>query len=194
MKKAWLIAAAVLIVAATPFRVKSIIENALANERNAAARYEAFAAKAVEENNPGAASFFRAAARAEHVHAERFAGALRQRGIAIPEAEITKPAVGSTVDNLRAAASAEAGERDGIYREARDVAIEAGDDALAQMFDQARDTEVEHANILGMLLRNESLRDHAKTYFVCDECGYTSDVKLSLCALCRATKAPRAIE
>ena len=194
MRKALLITAALIAVAATPFRVRSILENAIANERNAAARYEAFAAKATEEGNLGAASLFRAAARAEHVHAKRFEAALRARGLNVPDARTNNPVVGTTVDNLRAAAAAEAGERDGVYREATDVATESGDMELAKIFDQARDTEVEHANILGTLLRSQNLLTTAKTYYVCDECGYTTDVALPLCALCRSRKAPVPIE
>ena len=45
--------------------VRMIVEKALAGEREAIARYEAFAVKADQEGYPGAASLFRAAARGE---------------------------------------------------------------------------------------------------------------------------------
>lgn len=194
MKKALLFTVALLAVAATPFRIRAILENAVANERTAAARYEAFAAKAIEEGHLGAASLFRAAARAEHVHTNRFEAAMRARGLNVPEARTNNPVVGATIDNIRAAAAAEAAERDGIYREATEVASEYGDAELMKMFDQARDTEVEHANILATLLRNQNLLTTAKTYYVCDSCGYTSDVALPLCALCRSRNAPAPVE
>jgi rubrerythrin len=62
-----------------------------------------------------------------------------------------------------------------------------------KMFDQARDTEVEHANLLATLLRNQNLLTTAKTYYVCGQCGYTTDVALPLCALCRSSRAPKAV-
>ena len=194
MKKALLIAAAIVLAAATPFQVRTLLEEAVNNERSAAARYEAFAAKAVTQGNLGAASLFRAAAHAEQIHADRFAKAMSDRGLTPPDPHASHPPVGDTADNIRAAALAEAAERDGIYHDAIEAANASGDQALAKIFDQSRDTEVEHANLLAALLRNQSLLTTAKTYYECGACGYTPDIALPLCALCRSSRPPRPIE
>ena len=116
MKRLLLLFPLLLLVSATPFNVQRALSRALQNERDTVAKYEACALKAAEEGYAGAASLFRAAARAEGVHATRIAEAMKARGIAVPEpAEPAQP-VGTTADNLRAAAVAENQERDGKYR------------------------------------------------------------------------------
>jgi rubrerythrin len=171
------------------YKARNILERAVQNEREAAARYDAYALKAAEEGYPGVANLFTAAARAERVHASRFEKAMQERGIAIPEALTYEPRVGTTRENLRAAAAAEVSERDGIYRDAIDAANDSSDAVLALVFDQTRDTEVEHANLMNAAVRKlEQLRE-SKTYYVCDDCGYTTDVELPLCCLCRTRHA-----
>src|SRR5688572_3540651 len=166
--------------------VRLIVEKALAGERDAIARYEAFAVKAEEEGYLGAASLFRAAARGEKAHANRFARILKQHGHTVPEAAGHHPLVGGTADNLRAAAAAEAAERDGMYREAVETCRLHKADDLAEIFDQTRDSEVEHNNLCQAAARNLDSMKQDKRYYVCSECGYTTDVKLPLCAACRA--------
>jgi len=196
MKRTTLVLAAglLLILGAAPFKVRITLEKALANEREAIARYDAFAAKAMEEGYAGAASLFRACARAESVHAERFAEALTERGLEVPPAPPQQPVVGTTIENLRAAAAAEAGERDGIYREALEVAAEFKDAQLKRVFDQTRDTEIEHANLIVAAMRNPDGLKTAKPLYVCGQCGYTTDIELPMCALCRLSKHPHAVE
>ncbi|HEX9163015.1 MAG TPA: rubrerythrin family protein [Thermoanaerobaculia bacterium] len=165
--------------------VRVILEKSLANEREAIVRYTAYAAKADAEGYPGAAALFRAQAQAEHIHSHRFAQALKERGIVVPpEPAAYKPLVGSTADNLRAAASAENAERDGIYRDAIDTARRNGDTEIAKIFDETRDTEVEHANLCTAAARNIESMKQPKTFYVCPRCGYTTDVKLPLCPDC----------
>ena len=170
--------------------VRLIVEKALAGERDAIARYEAFAIKADEEGYPGAASLFRAAARGEKAHANRFARILKKHGHNVPEGAGHHPLVGDTADNLRAASAAEAAERDGIYREAVETCRLHKADDLAKMFDQTRDSEVEHNNLCLAAARNLESMKQDKRYYVCNECGYTTDVKLPLCAACRSKEPP----
>jgi len=184
---------AVLLMAAMPFRMRQVLERSLLNEREAVARYEAYAQKATEEGYLGAASLFRAAARAEGVHAERFAEALRERGVEVSPAPAFHPTVGTTAENLRGASMAELQERDTMYRDAIDAARDAKDQALLTVFDQTRDTEVEHANLLAAALRQLDQFKSGKTYYVCDRCGYTTDFAMPLCALCRLNKRPHEV-
>ena len=170
--------------------VRLIVEKALAGERDAIARYEAFAVKAEEEGYPGAASLFRAAARGEKAHANRFARILKQHGHNVLDAAGHHPLVGGTADKLRAAAAAEAAERDGIYRDAVETCRLHGAEDLAKIFDQTRDSEVEHNNLCQAAARNLDSMKQDKKYYVCNECGYTTDVKLPLCAACRSKEPP----
>jgi rubrerythrin len=184
----------VVAVGAVPLSVRYTLEKALTNEREAAARYDACALKADEEGYPGAASLFRAAARAERVHAARFEQAMRERGFTIPEPPAGTPSIGSTADNLRQSISLENSERDGMYRHAIDAARNAKDEALLTMFDQTRDTEVEHANLMSTALRQLDAMKQPHTYYVCDDCGYTTDIDLPLCALCRTRGHTHTVE
>ena len=168
-----------------PGDIRNMLERALAGEHEAAARYEAFAAKADEEGYPGAAALFRAQARAEATHAKRFTAAMKEAGIDVPDADPPKPTIYSTPDNLRAAAAAEASERDGMYREAAEACRRSSLDNLAKLFEQARDSETEHANLCNTASRQLDALKQPRTYFVCDGCGYTTDVKLGFCPVCR---------
>ena len=168
--------------------VRTTLEKAVTNEREAAARYEAFATKATAEGYPGAAALFRAQAKAESVHAKRFAQALKNAGAALPEAAAATPEVGTTEENLLAAASAEAGERDGFYRDAVTTCRSNKDEATAKLFDETRDAEVEHANLDAAAGRDLSQLKHAKSYYVCGHCGYVTDVRLPMCPSCRDKK------
>lgn len=185
MKRTWFVLMALLLLGSVPFKVRNLLDRAVNNEREASARYTAYAAKATEEGYPGAANLFTAAARAEAVHADRFADALKQRGLPVPEALPYTPNVGTTAENLRTAALSETSERDGFYAAAVEEAHAAGDDGLAKIFDQTRDVEIEHMNLIVDASRHLDQMKTPKTYYVCSKCGYTTDVKLGFCALCR---------
>jgi rubrerythrin len=176
---------------AMPFKLRNVIDRAVTNERQAVTRYELFAQKATDEGYIGAASLFHAAARAEAVHARRFEKAMRERGMDIPAPPTDyRPNVGSTSENLRLSSSNESEERDGIYREAIAAAKEAGDPTLMQVFDQTRDTEVEHANLMSAAARQLDNFRKDKAFYVCNDCGYTTDIALPMCALCRTRTHP----
>lgn len=200
MKRALLIltvlSIALAAIAATtlPREVRNVLQNALTNEREAVARYELFALKADEEGYRGAAALFRAQAQAERTHAERFAALLQGNEIPLPPEQTFTPNVGTTGDNLHAAAAAERAERDGTYREAIETCNLNRATDIAKVFDQTRDTEVEHANLCVAAARDlESMKD-AKTFYVCGKCGYTTDVKLPFCPACQHKRAPEAVE
>ena len=194
MKRSWLVLPVLLLVAAAPYRVQSVMQKALQNERDTVAKYEACALKASDEGYAGAAALFRAAARAEGVHAKLIMEAMGARGMTIPEPTAGHPAIGSTAENLRSAAMAEAQERDTTYREALEAATDAKDQELITLFDHTRDTEVEHANLFSAALRQLDDFKQPKNFYVCDKCGYTTDVKLPFCPACQHKKAPAAID
>ena len=179
-----------LIVGATaqaplPRDVREVIERAIAGEREAMARYEAYAVHAESEGYLGAAALFRAQARAEKTHMNRFTRILSARSLPVPEAQPVSTEAGQTAENLRAAANAETGERDGIYADAIRVCDRNSAGDIRQVFDQTRDTEVEHANLCTSAVRQLQSMKEPKTFYVCGHCGYTTDVRLGICALCR---------
>ena len=69
------------------------LETAFNGESNAQARYLAFAKKADADGLPPVASLFRAAARAEEIHAANHAKVIRALG-GVPQAQIEEPKVG----------------------------------------------------------------------------------------------------
>ena len=159
-----------------------VVDKAVGNELDAVARYDAYAAKATEEGYLGAAALFRACARAEKIHAARFAALLGQP---VPAERKFDGAVRSTADNLRAAIAAETAERDGVYKDAISTAKRHGEDDVAKLFDQTRDAETEHGNLQTAALQNLPGMKDSKEYYVCEECGYTMEISLSRCPSCQ---------
>ena len=202
MKRSWSLSVAILLAVLTAsaasaqnstFQVRHMLDRAYHTEIETAAKYEVFAQKADDEGFPGAANLFRAAARAERVHATRLEKAMKDRGIPVPEVAETTPKIEGTADNLRSSASHELSERDVLYKDAIAAAKEARDDALFKIFDQTRDAEVEHANLMSAAARQMNKMKEDKPYYVCDDCGYTSDIELPLCALCRDRNHPHTV-
>ncbi|HEX7334620.1 MAG TPA: rubrerythrin family protein, partial [Pyrinomonadaceae bacterium] len=89
---------------AQPTATKTLdnLQTAFNGESNAKARYLAFAQKAEAEGYGKVASLFRAAARAEDIHANNHAEVIRKLG-ATPTADVKTPEVKSTAENLQAA-------------------------------------------------------------------------------------------
>ncbi len=56
---------------------------------------------------------------------------------------------------------------------------------MAKTFDETRDVEVEHANLAADALRNLSDMKTSHEYYICERCGYTTNVRLPLCPSCR---------
>jgi rubrerythrin len=191
MKRAVLVLAVLFPVIAfaaegrAPFGIQRILNNAVLGERQAIARYGAFAAKADEEGYAGAASLFRACAKAESIHLRRFTALMVERNLAVPPETPVKVDVGSTRDNLQSAFAAETAERDSVYLYAIRTANDDHDAAVAKTFDETRDVEVEHANLCSDALRNLADMKAPHEYYVCERCGYTTNVPLSLCPSCR---------
>ena len=100
--------------AATSTTTLQNMQAAFNGESNAHMRYLAFAEQADRENYGEVASLFRAAARAEGVHASNHAQVIKGMG-AVPQAKLESPEVKSTRENLEAAIKGETYERDIMY-------------------------------------------------------------------------------
>jgi rubrerythrin len=83
-------------------------------ESNAHAKYLVFSAKADVEGWHGAASLFRAASRAEQIHAANHSRVIKQLG-GDPRCEIHSVHVKSTLENLKDAMAGEQHEIDTMY-------------------------------------------------------------------------------
>ncbi len=162
------------------------LQSALDNEFNARTRYRAFADKAIEEGYGEIASLFRAAARAEEVHAGRFMSLLIARG-GSGQATTEAVDVKSTKENLVTLVAAEKNERDVLYPRFADHATEAGDKRAAEVYELVRSAEVEHFNLCQEASANlDKHTGPSTTYYVCRGCGYTTTVKpIGKCPLCR---------
>jgi rubrerythrin len=165
------------------------LQAAFNGESNARHRYSAFAEKADAEGYGKVASLFRAASRAEQIHAENHAAVLRNLG-AEPKAKIETPEVNTTRENLAAAIRGETYERDEMYPSFIEEARASKNAAAIKTFTYALKAEAEHARLYSQALENlDKLRGKPLTYYVCTVCGYTTE-KLDFlrCLVCGVTK------
>ena len=169
------------------------IENmqaAFNGESNAHARYLAFAKQAESENYGEVASLFRAAARAEEIHAANHASVIKEMG-AIPMAKIEAPEVKSTRENLESAIKGETYERDTMYPDFLKQARADRNKAALKSLNFAKTAEEEHAKLYTAALSGlERLKNsQAVTFYVCPKCGFTTrSMDFSKCPSCFTPK------
>lgn len=150
------------------------LQTAFNGESNARARYLAFAKKADADGLAPVASLFRAAARAEEIHAANHATVIRKLG-AVPQARIEEPTPGSTRENLAAAIKGESYERDSMYPGFIKTARSERQKDAIESFNYAKTAEAEHAKLYTAALENiDTATGAAVTYYVCTVCGYTT--------------------
>lgn len=152
------------------------LQAAFEGESNAHARYNSFAVKADAEGLHGAASLFRAAARAEQIHAENHARVIRQLG-AEPTATIQPVHVKSTIENLNEARAGERYEIDSMYPEFIREAKGHNNTAAVRTFEWAIEAEKTHARLFSEAIAvvDSGWLIAARSFYVCAACGYTSE-------------------
>jgi rubrerythrin len=160
-------------------------ENAISNlvaayegELNAHARYKAYAVKAEAEGIYGAASLFRAAARAEQIHASNHARVIRHMGGEVV-ADIRSFRVRSTLENLKTALGGEQHEIDSLYPQFLVDATSQFDTTAMRSFIWAIESEKTHARlyqdaVVSMEAGPGWTKDQLD-FFVCTVCGYTAN-------------------
>jgi len=172
--------------APAPSQTLKNLQAAYEGESNASVRYTAFAKKADEEGFRRAATLFRAAARAEQIHAASHAKVIARMG-ATPEAKIAEPVVGTTAQNLAEAKKGEEYERDVMYPDFIREAEISGEQGAVRSFRLAREAEAVHAALYGAALANLEAQKAAAVFFVCSICGeVTDDASLKTCPICNA--------
>lgn len=166
------------------------LQTAYNGESNARARYLAFAERADQEQYGEIASLFRAAARAESIHAANHVAVIKQLG-GTPEAKIETPGVKSTRENLEAAIKGESYERDTMYPQFLKQARSENKREAVRTLNLAQMAEAEHARLcIAALSDLEKLKNSkVKEYLVCTVCGFTSaKPDLSKCPSCFSHK------
>jgi rubrerythrin len=151
------------------------LENLMAafnGESNANAKYLEFAKKADQEGFGGAASLFRAAAKAEEFHARNHGEVITKLG-GTPKADIKLPAIKTTAENLKAAIEGESYERDTMYPAFIAEARTSGNKEALRSFNHAISAEGEHAKLYADALANLQSWKTARTFKVCPVCGKT---------------------
>jgi rubrerythrin len=164
------------------------LQAAFNGESNAHAKYAAFARRADEEGYGQVASLFRAASRAEHIHAVNHAAVIRKLG-ATPEAKIEQHAVSSTRENLKAAIAGEEYERDVMYPAFIQAAEAQKQSAAVRTFQHALEAEKEHARMYAEALAALEEKKPKTSYYVCSVCGYTAErLSFDRCPVCHHPK------
>lgn len=165
-------------------------------ESNASARYAAFAIKADEEGYLKVGSLFRAASRAEQIHAANHAVVIQKLG-GKPEATIEQAVVKTTAENLQAAIAGELYEVNVMYPEFIKEAEAQKISAARRTFRFAIEAEKEHAQLFTKALehiqhcvdKSCAKLSNKATYYVCPECGFTTEkAEFDRCPVCGHAK------
>jgi rubrerythrin len=161
-------------------------------ESNASARYAAFAIKADEDGYLKVGSLFRAASRAEQIHAANHAVVIEKMG-GKAMANIEPAVVKSTEENLQAAIAGELYEVDVMYPDFINEAEAQKNTDARRTFKYAIEAEKEHAQLFTKALEHiqhcvdkscQKLSNKA-TYYVCPVCGFTAEkAEFERCPVC----------
>jgi rubrerythrin len=148
---------------------------AFAGESQARMRYDYFAKQAKKEGLEQISAFFEETSMNERAHAKRFFGFLEGGPV---EITATYPAgiVGTTLENLKAAAEGETEEWDEIYPEFARIAEEEGYKEVAVAFKLIAKVEKAHAERYVTLYNNldqgKVFEKDGKVIWKCRNCGY----------------------
>lgn len=167
---------------------------AFAGESQAKNRYEFFAKVAKKEGYEQIAYYFQETANQEQEHAKRFFKFL-EGGMVEITAAYPAGVIGTTPENLKAAAEGENEEWTDLYPKFAEIAKEEGFNEVSAAFKMIAKVEAEHERRYLKLLQNISedkvfVRD-GKVWWQCRNCGYVyeSEKALETCPACLHPKA-----
>lgn len=164
-------------------RTEQNLLKAFAGESQARTRYTFFSSVAKKEGYEQIASVFMETAEQEKEHAKRFFKFLEGGDL---EITATYPAgkIGTTTENLLAAAQGENEEWDVLYPEFARVADEEGFPAVAAAFRKISEVEAEHERrylkLLSRITDGDFFKRDGEIWWQCRNCGY----------IYKATEAP----
>jgi rubrerythrin len=146
-----------------------------AGESQARMRYTYFSSQAKKEGFEQISFIFSDTADNEKEHAKRFFKFLEGGEVEITAA-YPAGVIGSTAENLKAAAAGENLEHTVLYPEAAKVADEEGFDEIAEVFREIAKVEMEHEKRYRKLLKNVEMgqvfKKPSPVKWRCRNCGY----------------------
>ncbi len=167
---------------------------AFAGESQARNRYNYFAGQAKKEGFEQISFIFAETADQEKEHAKRFFKFL-EGGDVMVEAAFPAGVIGTTAENLKAAAGGEHHEWTDMYPGFAKVAREEGFEAIAKVFEAVSVAEKQHEKRYLDLLKNVEqglvFKKNEKTVWRCRNCGYLHE-GLEAPEACPACAHPRA--
>jgi len=167
---------------------------AFAGESQAKNRYEFFAKVAKNEGYEQIAALFLETAKQEQAHAKRFFKFLEGGDVEIT-AMYPAGKIGTTSENLHAAASGEHEEWADLYPKFAEIALQEGFKEVATAFKMIAKVEAEHEKRYRKLLQNieegKVFEKGEKIKWVCRNCGYVHEGTKALenCPACLHPKA-----
>jgi rubrerythrin len=175
-------------------RTEQNLLKAFAGESQAMNRYLFFAKEAKKEGYEQIAAIFEKTAWQEQQHAKRFFKFLEGGEVEIT-ASYPAGIIGTTAENLKAAAMGENEEWTQLYPEFSEIAKEEGFPAIAAAFKIIAKVEAEHEKRYLKLLKNletgEVFKREGSTLWECRNCGYIHEGKNppENCPACQHPKA-----
>ena len=166
---------------------------AFAGESQARNRYKFFASKAKKEGYEQIANLFLETARNEKEHGEVFFKHL-QGGMVEIKASYPAGLIGTTEENLLAAAEGEKEEWGTLYPDFAKTAEEEGFPDVAESFKQIGKVEAYHEKryrkLLDNVKKNKVFKKEKIIKWKCDNCGYVHEGKEAP-KICPACKHPQ---
>jgi rubrerythrin len=167
---------------------------AFAGESQARNRYTYFSGAAKKEGFVQISDIFEETAGQEKEHAKRFFKFLEGGDVEIVSA-FPAGTIGSTYDNLMAAAAGERHEHTELYPGFARVARDEGFDAIATVFDAVSIAEKQHekryVELAGNIKADKVFRREAPVVWRCRNCGYLHEGTEApqMCAACAHPQA-----
>jgi rubrerythrin len=170
------------------------ILTAFAGESQARNRYTYFAGQAKKEGFEQIAAIFEETSNHEKEHAKRLFKLLEGGDVEIVGA-FPAGVIGTTVENLKAAAAGEHHEHSSMYPEFAVIAEQEGFSDIAAIFRSIAIAEQYHEKRYLTLVKNiesaQVFKKPAKTSWKCRNCGYIHE-GVEAPAMCPACKHPQA--
>lgn len=167
---------------------------AFAGESQARTRYTFFSSVAKKEGYEQVAGIFLETAEQEREHAKRFFKFLEGGSVEIL-ASYPAGRIGTTSENLLAAAQGEREEWDVLYRDFAKIADDEGFGAVAAAFKAVATVEAEHERrylkLLGRITDGNFFHRDGKIWWQCRNCGYITEANDApeICPACLHPKA-----
>ncbi len=159
-------------------RTEKNLLTAFAGESQARNRYDYFASKAKKEGYVQIASIFEETALQEKEHAKRLFTFLQGGEVEI-KAAFPAGVIGSTMENLKAAAAGEHYENTVMYPEFAKTAREEGFENIAEVFEAIAVAEKQHEkrylDLAANIEAGKVFKREGKVKWRCRNCGYVHE-------------------